>query len=68
MNLPFMKKHNRMRNLTLYFTESGMVNLDDFMNALSMEESVPEYDGRWEVYFKMVWRKEAVRLKRVRFN
>ncbi|XP_044245086.2 EF-hand calcium-binding domain-containing protein 13 [Ursus arctos] len=24
--------------------ESGMVNLDDFMNALSMEESVPEYD------------------------
>uniref|UniRef100_A0A452RBN6 EF-hand calcium binding domain 13 n=1 Tax=Ursus americanus TaxID=9643 RepID=A0A452RBN6_URSAM len=24
--------------------ESGMVNLDDFMNALSMEQSVPEYD------------------------
>ncbi|XP_059235080.1 EF-hand calcium-binding domain-containing protein 13 [Mustela nigripes] len=24
--------------------ESGMVNLDDFMNALSMEQSPPEYD------------------------
>lgn len=48
-----------MHNPTLYFTESGMVNLDDFMNALSMEQSPPEYDGKWEVYFKMIWRKET---------
>ncbi|XP_047563321.1 LOW QUALITY PROTEIN: EF-hand calcium-binding domain-containing protein 13 [Lutra lutra] len=29
--------------------ESGMVNLDDFMNALSMEQSPPEYDELTDV-------------------
>ena len=38
MNLPFMPKHN--------FTESGMVKLDDFMSALSVEQSLPKCDGR----------------------
>lgn len=31
---------------TFYFTENGMVKLDDFVSAVSKEQTLPEYDGR----------------------